>query len=54
MRAKASERKILTARLEICDILTKNTATFDPCLKNLPEAKLKFGGNFVGRDFKLA
>lgn len=54
MRAKASERKILTVRLETCDILTKNMATFDPCLKNLPEAKLKFGGNFVGRDFKLA
>lgn len=41
MRAKASERKILTARLENCDILTKNMTTFDPCLKNLPEAKLK-------------
>lgn len=34
-----------------CNILVKNMATFFPCGKNLPEAKLrKYMNNFV-RDF---
>ena len=36
-RRKLSECGIKT----VCDILVKNVATFCPCLKSLPEAKVK-------------
>lgn len=36
-----------------CDFLAKCSATFCSDPKNLPEAKLKFLINDIGRDFKI-
>lgn len=51
----SEERNVsMGSRDETCDILVKNVASFCPCPKSLPEAKLKTIRLIVRRNFKTA